>query len=332
MWRTMDGLFPLAKVSEYHTSATKLHSLLSKYQQSRLTGILQINLDAENRLFFLFVQGNAINTYLLTPEASKKILVSEAGALVSKVKAQAIELNLPLEGIRISKLLLESPRGTEAFQLQTRDLIQRIDGWSSSPQSIAIHIRWANAEAVMVFPGHDAPVHPTIFVKEGMTATELDALSAITSWNEPTCIISSLSQRDDTDAWREYQLHLTFTKTAELVITHYNELAGRSMVSVLNQDIYDETLKKGWRISCIGNGIIDHHIFPSPAQAAKAYRTLFSLILAHMQTVIGQRITASIVENAVAAMDKGSQEIIHSYHLLLPPVENELSAEGEDGR
>lgn len=114
----MDGLFPLAKVSEYHTSATKLHSLLSKYQQSRLTGILQINLDAENRLFFLFVQGNAINTYLLTPEASKKILVSEAGALVSKVKAQAIELNLPLEGIRISKLLLDLPAAPRHFSFK----------------------------------------------------------------------------------------------------------------------------------------------------------------------------------------------------------------------
>jgi hypothetical protein len=211
-------------------------------------------------------------------------------------------------------------------------LIQRIDGWSSSAVSIAVQIQWATAEAVMVFPGRDAPVHPMIFVKEGQIATELNALSAITSWGEPTCNVSLLPQQDDTDAWKEYQLHLAFSKAAELVITHYNELAGRSLVSVLNQDIYDETLKKGWRISCIGNGILDHHIFSSPVEAAEAYRTLFNLILAHMQTVVGPKISAAIVYEAIEALDKNSQGIIRTYHLMTPLEDDGVDDRGKSDR
>jgi hypothetical protein len=324
----MDGLFPLATVNKIFLSTPQLGPLFSKYLQNRLTGVLQVDFAPENRLFFLFVQGTAINTYLLTPESRIKISIDEAGPLLGKTRGEASLLNLPLEGIRISKLLLESPQRGGAFQLQTRDLIQRIDGWSNSATAIAIQIKWANAEAVMVFPGHDAPVQPMIFVKEGQIATELNALSAITSWNEPTCSVSILPQREDVDAWKEYQLHLTFSKTAELVITHYNELAGRSLVSVLNQDIYDETLKRGWRISCIGNGILDHHIFPSPTAAAEAYRQLFNLILAHMRTVVGRNISSTIVDEAVEALDKNSQEIIRNYDLMTPFDDDGVS----DGR
>ena len=323
----MDGLFQYATAGEQSSSVRELERLLAQHIQGQLTGIVEIAYPPQIRLFFLLVQGELKNSYLVTPELIRKIQYDEWTGFLGKAEAQARVLTLPLEAIRAAKLLIECPAPAGSFPLPTRELVRRIDGWSTSNGCMAIRIVWPAAEGVMVFPGKDGLVQPALFITHGQIVTETDAIIAITHWKEATCTISQLVDDDRVEAWKEYRLRLAFTRMTELLLTRYKELAGQSLVSSLNQDIDDETLRRGWRISCVGNGMIDHHIFASPQEAADAYRELSRLLLAHLDAVLGSRITHSLAAEIFDEIDADSQEILRSYRLLLPPDSAGLSPE-----
>jgi hypothetical protein len=315
----MDGLFPFSTANESDNSTKELELLFARHLQSQLTGVFEISHPPKIQLFFLIVQGRVTNAYLVTPDLRQKIQPDEWTGYLGDVRAHARILTLPLEAIRVSKLLLECSQRQGSFQLPTRELVRRIDGWSTSPEVIAIQINWPGAEGVLVFPGKDAPVQPAIFMTHGQIVTESDAVIAITHWKETTCTVSILADDGSADVWKEYKLRLVFTRAAELLLTRYKELAGQSLVSALNQDIDDETLERGWRISCLGNGMIDHHIFSSPQEAAEAYRVLSGMIQAHLDTVLGSKIAHTIFTDIFEGMDLESQGILRAYQLLIPP-------------
>jgi hypothetical protein len=321
----MDGLFPFATASEYQTSIEELEILYAKQLQSQLTGIFEIACPPNVQIFSLIVQGLVTNTYLVRPDLLQKIPPDEWASHLGETKARARIMTLPLEAIRIGKMLLECSKRQGTFQLPTRELVRRIDGWSTSPEVIAIQINWPGAEGVLVFPGKDAPVQPAMFLTHGQLVTESDAIIAMTHWKESTCTVSILSDDGSADVWKEYKLRLVFTKGAELLLTRYKEMAGQSLVSALNQAIDDETLERGWRISCVGNGMIDHHIFSSPQEAAEAYRVLSRMIQAHLDKVLGAKIAQSIVSEIFEGMDQESQGILRTYQLLIPPAATGIS-------
>ncbi len=312
----MDLIFPCAASGEYHLSPSGVPGLLEKQVENRLTGAVQIFYPRDCRITLLYIQGEPVNVYRETPDGWQKIPPSDWPPLIGQKKIEVRVITLPVEGIRVMKMLLERPQEQGVFQLQTKDLSRRLDGWSTSPETILVRIKWPNAEAILVFPGQAMAVHPMVFVAEAVSATDKDALAAISAWKEPTCSVSIFADPEKKEAWEEYRLHQAFTSTAELMITRYSELAGRSLISVLNQDIDDETLRKGWRVSCVGNGILDHHIFSSPQEAANAYRALFRLILAHLNAVIGNRITDELVREVSHAIDSNSVEILEHFGLL----------------
>ncbi len=326
----MNGLFSFKAIEEYETSASHLLSLLESSRRELRTGVIQVSYPFNQLLIILLVQGEPINLYRSVENNLTKIQLEQIVPLMGTTQARACIQTLPLEGIRVSKMLIECPKSKGEFQLQTRDLNRRLDGWSASPETQAIRIQWPLAEAVLVFPGNNGPIQPILFLSESSIATEMDALAAIQNWNEPTCNISVFSGDNQAEAWIEYKLHLTFTNIVERLLTRYNELAGKSLVSVLNQEIDDETLRRGWRISCVGNGVLDHHVFPSPKEAAAAYRLLCKLILAHLQTVVGPKITRAIVRDMLEATGPQGREILETYRLLAAFKASLLSDGGEN--
>ncbi len=326
----MNGLFSFKAVEEYETSASHLLALLEASRRELRTGIIQVSYPLNQALIILLVQGEPINFYRSVENKLTKIQLEQIATFMGTTQARACIQTLPLEGIRISKMLIECPQTKGEFQLQTLDLNRRLDGWSASPETQVVRIEWPMAEAVLVFPGNNGPIQPIIFLSEAKSATEMDALAAIQKWEEPTCNISVFSGDDQADAWIEYKLHLTFTDIVERLLTRYNELAGKSLVSVLNQEIDDRTLRRGWRISCVGNGILDHHVFASPKEAAAAYRVLCKLILAHMKTVVGPKITRGIVQDMLEATGPRGREILETYRLIAAFKASLLSDGGEN--
>ncbi len=312
----MDGFFSLATTGVYSTSITELRSLIDQQVQGHLTGVIHGAYSSGHQFALFLIQGTLINAYVRTKGAWAKIPLLDWLSCFEKTNSEVKAFNLPVEGIRVTKMLFECPETQGIFQLQTSDLARRFDGWSTSPETIVVQIQWPHAEAVLVFPGEAMPVQPVIFINDSQIATEKEALSAITSWKDPACTVSVFADHSGRDAWAEYRLHLIFTKTTELLLTRYNELAGKSLVSVLNQDVDDETLRRGWRISCVGNGILDHHIFFSPKEATKAYRNLLTLIQAHMETVVGRKISNAIIREVVEELGTNGQEVLRTYRLL----------------
>ncbi len=328
----MDDIFPFVNPEELLISEANLKGLLKKQSQIHLTGLIQIECPQEKRLSLLFVLGEAVNVYLSSADESRKFPLERYATVLGNTQNKARILKLPLEGIRLSKMMLETSRQVGTFQIQTADFVRRFDGWSTSPETIIVLARWPRAEAILVFPGNSAPVQPILFSRNGHISTELDAMAEIHAWKEPTCSIMIFSMGEDTDAWQEYHLHLIFIRLAEQILTRYNEIAGTILVSVLNQEIDDETLRRGWRISCVGNGIHDHHIFSSPQEAGQAYHILSRFILKHLNLVLGSKIAASILREVTDGLDQESRALLEEYQLLDLTEEAIFWAGGRSGR
>jgi hypothetical protein len=328
----MDDLFSLATTREFNLSPSQFRSLIHGFTLIRQSGLIQFTPPSNEQLVLLFVDGVAKNAYVVTPKARRKIQPFEWSSFVGKSEGTVRILTLPSEGMRIGKMFMECQQCRESFQLQTADLERRFNGWSASPKTIAVHMRWPEAEAAVVFPGKDAPVHTALFIKKGTTFTDATALSTIHSWEEKTCTVSYYTEQGELEAWQEYRLHLLFVQTLELILTRYNDLAGRSLVSALDNEINAEVYKNGWKINYAGNGVHDHQIFSSPEEATGAYRRLYNLCLAHIEVVIGEKLTLSIVQEIHERMDKDRLEILRMYPMFSPLEMTAPEVQVEDER
>ena len=314
----MTSLFRKANASEYRTTPDHLPALLQGCRQDLTTGLVQFSHSTEDHLTLFLVEGNIINAYLHTSTTWKHISPTAWGSSVKNVEGTARILNLPIDGIRIGKITVECMPSAHTLTVQTADLEKHLYEWAILPLARVVHIGWSDAEASIVLPGNGDPKRTILFINREQAITGPEAMEKILSWDESHCEVTIYADENGAEACQEYHLHLAFTDSLELILRRYEELAGRSLMYALGHELTTAAQGQGWHILCEGDSVTDQEVFPSLPDAASAYRMLCNLCLAHAETVIGQKLTNTIVRDTVIEVDKSYGEVLKVHPLLLP--------------
>lgn len=314
----MTGLFAFSSSGDYQTSTQELEALFLRCQQNHATALIQVLFPPDQRLLFPFHAGNLIVIYLTSGDITTKIPPGQWGSLLGKQGGMARIISLPVDAIRLCKLMTELPRPSSNLVLKSAHLKQKIEEWAGSAQGQLVDCQWEHAKGTLFLPGHGASAYPIIFLNEFQILVGQDAWLAIDSWQEPDCQVTLTSGDETIAALQEHRLHLAFSSMIGHIQKRYNDLVGARLLENLNHDFNQAASAQDWHIKASSRHVLDNQIFSSPEQACSAYKLLLTLCLRHIETVIGPKYTSMLTSEALERLDPLSRAIAIQCSLLTP--------------
>ena len=313
----MDTLFPHADANESHPEPGQLQDLLLNCQKSLIYGMVEISYTPDDRFLLFFANNEVVGLYRFAREGIwERVPSSDPGVAVKNVKSTMRILPLPLEGVRIGKIMAECIKTGNTIPISTSGLKDRLDAWNVLPQTKMVNIHWPNAEAAVILPGYRLPIKTVLFITREQTIAGEKMLSRITSWQESQSEVRVYDDEAKLDAFLEYHLHLYFTNSLESILNRYREVAGASLANRASGEMNDLAQQRGWHIQSMDGKIIDQQIFSEPKQAFDAFQGISGFCLTQIEAVIGAKLTSTIVNETIDALDKTGQEILQRYPFL----------------
>jgi hypothetical protein len=283
-------------------------------EENSLTGILEIKYAPDVQITLLVVEGIILDAYRLAAAACEKISPDHLSSLLPSGMTSVRTLSLPLEGVRVAKVLLDWHPPVEVIQAETSAIVRHIDTWGARPITSTLHITWPDAEGFIILPG-SSPPRGAIYVSGGQIKGDAAGLEAICAHSTGPCTLARYEARTDVAALQEQiaRLRTAFALLVDPVIVRYTELLGQSMAQALMFDLSDTALAKGWHIKFTTNGIADTHTFETLDAAVRAYNTLLAKMLEHITVVIGARLTSAFVVEESNRLSPQFQQILRTH-------------------
>jgi hypothetical protein len=314
----MIPFLPLTRSNEIHATSQQAHAIVHTYRQDLKTGVIQLSAGPDEQTLLLFHNGKVISSYLVTPDTWKRQQPSEWAAKLDADEMGIKTVELPIEGVHIVKFSIEQQGEIKKAAIRSGEVKTLIEEWNTAAETGLAAVLWSDAQATLVLPGSSKPIEILFFASRDQMATGLDGMRLLTTQPDEACIANYIPAQTTLDAWREYQLHRAFSEGMKAILTRYQELAGRSLLNALSQELSEATAGQEWAIQVSGTNVIDRQVFHSIEDAANAYRMLVNLCLADIETVVGTKFSNAIVEDAVRSLDGSSQDILKTYPLFLP--------------
>lgn len=289
--------------------------MLSACESDALTGLVELTRAPDVQVVVLFVEGMILDAYRLEQEVSQKIEPTALSLPPGEVIVRT--LSLPLEGVRMAKVLLEWHPPVESLTVQTSSIKDCLQSWSTQPATSVVHIAWADAEAMVILPGGVLPAS-AIFVEESQVLGDAAGLAAIYAHAEGACRLARYAaQRADLAEQEQVaRLRTAFGLLVDPVIVRYAELLGQNMTNALLLDLNGAAAAYNWRIKFTTNGLMDTQTFSKTQEAVQAYATLLGKMLDHMTVVIGARLTSSLVAQAFSGLGPQFQQALRVHGLI----------------
>lgn len=296
-------------------SAAQAADVLSACESDALTGLVELVRAPEVQVVVLFVEGLVLDAYRIEQDASQKVEPTALNLPPGEVTVRT--LSLPLEGVRMAKVLLEWHPPVESLTVQTSSILGCLQNWSAQPTTSVVHIAWADAEAMVILPGGVLPAS-ALFVEESRVLGDAAGLDAIYAHAEGACRLARYAaQRADIAEQEQItRLRTAFGLLVDPLIVRYAELLGQSMANALLLDLNGAAAAYNWRIKFTTNGLMDTQTFKIPQEAVQAYTTLWGKLLDHMTVVIGARLTSSLVAQAFGGLGPQFQQALRVHGLI----------------
>jgi hypothetical protein len=311
-------LFELANGEEYSANAVELEVILQRCQQDQMTGAVQVSSASRGELQFLFSRGELVSIHVQarfdddTPNGDswKRMLKESESASVRIIL-------LPSLALRLARLLAESGPPAERRVIKASDLNPVLESWRSPLGLSALHLGWADAEAIMLLPPVGETIRDAIFLSpNGRIDVGQTAVEMAFSRTEGDCVASLFYNQTDSQAWLDSHLHHAFVLLSELMIGRYEQFAGRILVKALSRDVAVTAERENWEISIQGAMVQDAIFQRTAAEVANIYREVLNIVSHHLGVVLGDRRVAAIVAEAMGAIPSPYHEPILAYHLL----------------
>lgn len=310
----MIDLFVHAPATQHDIPTSNLPAFVQTCEENSLTGILEIKYAPDAQIALLFMEGIILDAYRLAAAACEKIPSDNLLALLPPGTASVRTLNLPLEGVRVAKVLLDWHPPIEVMQAETGDVAHHLEAWGARPITSTAHITWPDAEGFVILPG-SLPPRGAIYVSNGQIKGDAAGLEAIYAHPTKLCTLARYEARTDVAALQEQITHLrtAFALLVDPVVVRYTEMLGQSMAQALMFDVSDAALAKGWRIKLTTNGIADTHTFETFDASVRAYNTLLEKMLEHMTVVIGTRLTNAFIVEEINQLNPQLQQVLRTH-------------------
>jgi hypothetical protein len=194
-----------------------------------------------------------------------------------------------------------------------------IQKWQAIPEPSLVHIRWPNAEGFVIIPGNHFSARQYAFVSEDNQSDSAAAVSRFSHWFEPECIISQYIGDLEMEIWKENNLQLGFALLLEHSLRRYDELAGHSLSTKLQDALNRLSQAQSWNIIIANTSVDDVQIFETRKEAALAYRAIFDLASRHITQVIGSRLFNETVEMSLAGLSGQLRQALEDNNLVAAP-------------
>ena len=297
-------------------SVPDLQSLRAKFGDDLWTGMLEAEFSTRERVAFLFSRGTPICVYRLdVTNIQKQDVKQEWNALIEQLPSELAFTTLNISALRLVRILLEHPAPVETQRVSSDRLDAIFDQWHQSPNPNLAVMRWVDSHGFsMLWPGVTVP--PTsVLVSSGGASDDSDAVRSILSSELGECDLDRHEFASDGGAWDEYGFQYVFVRLLGAILERYKELTGLALLNALDRNINRVAHENKWDFSITLGAITDHLFFCDLDETIGVCKTLLQVACDHIGVILGQKLSRSMVQDAIASLDMHSIRIIEKYSI-----------------
>lgn len=318
----MITLFEHIYTEKRSASSNEIQFTLRLLQQDLKTVLLDISYPTDEKILLLMNNGKVSCIYLVTGDQATRYSPSSMSDLFQGRDRCTIRVcDLTPSSFGAVRTLIEQKDKPNTKTLMTADVSEMIREWQAAPQPSFVHIQWPYAEGFVFIPGNNFSARQYAFLAEDKVSDSAAAVSMLSHWAEPECVISQYINNETLEIWKENNLQLGFSLLLEHVLRRYDDLAGHSLSLKLEDSINRLCHSRSWDIVVRSASVDDVHIFDSTHDAAIAYRTIFELVSRPIGQVIGSRLFHETVDSGLAGLSESLRQSLKSNVLVASLVQ-----------
>lgn len=317
----MITLFEKIYTNKRSAAPNEIQFMLRLFQQDLKSVLLDISYTDEDQILLLIVNGSLHCIYIVRENQVTHYAPSKLSDVFQGRERGMMRIcDLTPSFLGAVRTIIEQGHTVNNLPLATFDLSNTIQKWQSSPTPSFMHIRWPNAEGFVFIPGNNSSARQYSFLAEDKLSDSAAAVSMFSHWSEAECVVSQYTDTGDLAIWKENNLQLGFSLLMEHCLRRYDDLAGRSLSSKLDDAITRLCRSHSWNIT-VGNKTVDDvHIFDTIDDAAFAYRKIFELASHQIGQVIGARLLNETVDTSLATLSTPLKQAVKSNILSRIPA------------
>ena len=308
--------FPFQTVypDEIKISAARIESLMDTYHERQRTGLIRLAYSEEKQVYLLFRNGMVLNAYLVN-ETSSQRLEKWQETITSSPDSFARLILLSTFALQMCKLSLES-RVDQSKPMSAPDLRTSLtETWRQSGDPSLFHLSWKSAEGLVFYSGIKRDEY-SVFFTSNRLVDEAGITDSLALWADPQVMVTSFSMNPEQPAWQEYILRRIFAAVCKRALARYEKITGRAVVDSIIRSLVVAASRRSAEINITARQLIDREIFQTPQVAADTYRDILKTMLDQITTIIGMRLSSSILSDITAELPKDEYQIAQRFSLL----------------
>ncbi len=292
----LERVFP-----EYRqVSASQIQTELNMFRQDLLGGLCQVSYPSGETYYLFYIEGQLIDFYHDDLQQVVRLEnVNPAPFFAGKGDAQLRVCTLSPRLFRHLKTLIYHPREINHLSVQTNRLMAVLDNYRKNEQPAFVHVIWPSAEGFTFLPGKGLPAREFLFLSDSQSQGSSLGVTILSRWPEAECELFYYSCDLTQEVWKENFISLGFTIVFEKLLNRYDDLVGKTLVLRLENNLSSAARSQALNIAFADKSIDDTHTFFTLSDAAAAYRSLFKLASHQMGAVVGPRLVAQALSDAL---------------------------------
>ncbi len=309
----MLDIFSPIPVRAQDVTANLINTQIKIHQKDMFSGVFHISGEAQSA--FLFISGKLISVYKLVNRNWRRFPKVEWDDVIADASGNLRVATMSGEGLRILRLFLESDFSESKTipSLPASELAAYVKNAPAGNYTRLISLRQNGASALLLFPPGETTPAEALLVDEDQTQTGVMVSNQVRAWGDQACQVLLCGHDPNSEAWREYALRVSFAQFTQLVLKRYGEIAGKFLVTDLNEQINDEA--KNWNIalSLYGDKLSNRQFFEDTQRAGEAYVTIYTAIREQMKSVVGDKVVVDIRKEAIIELNLDTRILVQEY-------------------
>lgn len=219
-------------------SAGQLQAELNMFRQDLSTGLVEIAYPGSDTYHIIFTEGRPNEIYQHGPGRVQRLdSINPHTFFANKGEASLRICPVPLRFFRAIKTILAFTADDQQIVTQTPDVIAQLAVLQKTPEPVFIQITWPSSEGFVFLPGNNWPAREFLFISEGQARDNNPGVTIISRWPERECTFHIYRWNPAITTWHENNLFIGFSTIFEKILERYDELAGRALVTRLENDL-----------------------------------------------------------------------------------------------
>ena len=288
--------------------------LIQEHRQELFSGLMRISYPSGENFVFIFLEGVQKNLYRCLEATTEVVNRQTWSDVLNRPEAAVGFLSLNVDGLRIIRVVLEAPvQGMEQAALTASELVDCLRHWAENPEPGFVYFRSENMEHIHILTGNPNPVIEGLSVTNGDATFSLGDASFGQTVPAADYKVTRYLSKGEYDAWREYNLRLSFHPLMRILIARFGELAGRVLAERLGAQLTDWVTSGGWNMSINGNGVVNREFFDSLNEALEVYVGILRRFRDEAGLAVGPRLVENMFSETLMKLPPLYRNILNQY-------------------